>query len=457
MKGPVCIFTLLIALVAHGWGSIPSHTYGPLFHHEREETHSQLDLLGPLITVKEQPKAGVEEFGFRPLFYRLYDRGMDFLEWDSLYPFITYDSIENESRLQFFQLIAVSMSGREEGRDEKFTIFPIVFINNAAKPEKGYWAVFPLYGEIKNRLTFKRIFFVLFPLYGDLTKKDVRTRFFLFPIFSFAEGENIEGWKLFPIFGYQTKKDAYDKRYILFPLWISQDLTWDPENERHARASLPFFFHEWSNHRNAWTVLWPFFRRLEDRKREYVEWDFPWPFWIIARGKDYNVTRFFPIYGEGHDRDRHGNFVLFPLWKWNRVSQPEGQIETIRILFYLYADVTKTLESAPKDLRRVESLPLFQYKRDYEGNVSFQTLALIEPVLPGNKNIERNYSPLWTIFRYERKANGDAMNSFLWNLWRWERQGDRRQTSALLGLFQFGREGEKKSLRLFYLPRIEWK
>ena len=435
--------------------SIPSHTYGPLLHHESDANHSELDMLGPFLTIKENNTENKEEFGFRPLFYRVYDRETGLLEWDALYPFITYDGIGDESRLQFFQIFAFSTSGRENTPpDERFTLFPFIFISDAVQPEKSYWAVFPLYGEIKHRLTFDRIFFVTFPLYTDFKKKGVQTRFVLFPIFSWSEGKDVHGWRIFPLYGWQTKKDAYDKRYVLFPLWISSDQTWDPDNERHARASLPLFYHEWSPSRDARTVLWPFFRRVEDRKREYVEWDFPWPLWVYARGKDYNVTRFFPLYGAGQDRDRRGYSFLYPIWKWNVADQPGGKVETSRILFYLMADTEKTREG--QSSRRVESLPFFQYKREYDGSVRFQTLALIEPELPGHKSIARNYSPLWTLFSHERNANGDAANVLLWNLWRWEKQGERRQTSAAFGLFQFATEGERRALRLFYLPKIEW-
>lgn len=447
---------LYVCVVSATFASIPSHTYGPIWRDEKDARHDQLDLLGPLVTYKDEPDAKKHEFALRPLLYHVEDRDMDAEEWDGLYPFITYDRFGKESRFQIFQLFAFSTSEKEKGVDDKFTLFPFIFIDNAAQPEKGYRAFFPVYGEIKHRLTFDKLSFVMFPIYVDGRKKDVRTHYVLFPIFSWSDGKDLDGFRFFPLFGWLTKKDAYDKRYILFPFWISQDQTWDPENIKHGRASLPFFYHEWTPTRDARTVLWPFFRRVEDRKREYVEWDFPWPLWVIARGKDYNITRFLPFYGKSEDRDRRGYAFLFPLWKWNIAGQPDGKVETSRFLFYLMADTVKTRDSTGQSLRRVESLPLFQYKRDYDGSINFQTLALLEAILPGQKSIVRNYSPLWTIFQYRREANGDAMNSVLWNLWRWEKQGDKREMSAALGLFQLRKDGDQRALRLFFLPAIRW-
>ena len=447
---------LWMSLASVTLASVPSRTYGPIWHDEKDARHDQLDLLGPLVTYRDEPEAKKQEFGLRPLFYHVDDADMDAEEWDGLYPFITYDRFGNESRFQLFQLIAWSNSGREHGVDHKFTLFPFLFLDHSAQPEKGYHALFPVYGEIKNRLTFDRFSFVLFPIYADARKKDLRTHYVLFPIFSWSQGKDIEGWKFFPLYGWQTKKDAYKKSYILFPFWISQDQTWDVETEKHARASLPFFYHEWTPTRDARTVIWPFFRRVNDRKREYVEWDFPWPLWVIARGKDYNLTHFLPLYGQSQDRDRRGYSFLYPLWKWNVVSQPDGKVETSRFLFYVLADTERTRESTGESARRVDSLPLFQYKRDYDGSINFQSLALLDPVLPSNKSMARNYSPLWTLFQYHRSANGDAMNSVLWNLWRWEKQGSKRETSALLGLYQWKKDGDRRALRLFYLPAIRW-
>lgn len=418
----------------------------------------RLDAVGPLFTYQQQQRTHepIHQFGLRPLFYYINHEDTDRKEIDILYPFITYDEVGDESRFQIFQMLSYSTAGRLEGADERFTLFPFIFINDTVKPEKGYWAVFPVYGEIKNRLTFKRLYFILFPLYLDMQKRDVRTRWFAFPFFSFAEGDGIEGWKFFPFYGYQTKRNAYDKRFILFPFWLSVDQYWDKEHEKHARALLPFWMHEWSPDHDATTALWPFFRHVRNTKREFVEWDMPWPIFVIARGKDYHITRVFPFWGTRRDKDRASTFVLFPLWRRYSASEADGKQVQHRVLFYLYADTTRTREAEGESQRRIDSLPLFQYKRNYDGSVRFQTLALLEPALPGNKNIIRNFSPLWTLFEHQRDANGDAVNSLLWNLWRWERQGAKRQTSFLFGLFQFGQDGPRQSMRLFYLPRLQW-
>src|SRR5207247_2697519 len=52
--------------------------------------------------------------------------------------------------------------------------------------------------------------------------------------------------------------------------------------------------------------------------------------------------------------------------------------------------------------RRIDFWPFFTWRRDFNGNSRLQALSLLEPFLPNNKSIERNYSPLWSIWRAEK-------------------------------------------------------
>jgi hypothetical protein len=106
--------------------------------------------------------------------------------------------------------------------------------------------------------------------------------------------------------------------------------------------------------------------------------------------------------------------------------------------------------------------------------VTFQTLALLEPLLPENEWIERNYSPLWSLYTYRANPAGDSVYSFFWNLLRHEETqagtsievlgpllryreaGADTAVSLLGGLFQYEvRQGER-SVRLFGAPVITW-
>jgi len=82
-----------------------------------------------------------------------------------------------------------------------------------------------------------------------------------------------------------------------------------------------------------------------------------------------------------------------------------------------------------------------------------QLLSLVEPILPNNTGVERNLSPLWSIWRSEGNAKtGATSQSFLWNLYRRDATPETRKTSFLFGLFQRRSSPEGKHWRVLFIP-----
>jgi hypothetical protein len=82
-----------------------------------------------------------------------------------------------------------------------------------------------------------------------------------------------------------------------------------------------------------------------------------------------------------------------------------------------------------------------------------QILAPVEPAVPDNRGIERNWSPLWSIWVSENNPKtGASSQSFLWNLYRHENAPTSKKCSLLFGLFQYQSDAEMKKLRLLYIP-----
>jgi hypothetical protein len=73
--------------------------------------------------------------------------------------------------------------------------------------------------------------------------------------------------------------------------------------------------------------------------------------------------------------------------------------------------------------------------------------------MPANQGLERNYSPLWSLWRSEKNPRtGAASQSLLWNLYRREATPAAKKCSLLFGLFQYQSSSEGKHMRLFYIP-----
>jgi hypothetical protein len=130
--------------------------------------------------------------------------------------------------------------------------------------------------------------------------------------------------------------------------------------------------------------------------------------------------------------------------------------ERTRILFYLFVNVTEKNIETKAERRRVDLWPLFTWHRDFNGNSRLQILAPVEPLLPNNRGIERNWSPLWSLWRDEKNPKSGANSqSLLWNFYRRDATPTSKKCSLLFGLFQYQSGSESTRLRLLYIPVFE--
>ena len=74
----------------------------------------------------------------------------------------------------------------------------------------------------------------------------------------------------------------------------------------------------------------------------------------------------------------------------------------------------------PAFTKQRESLwPFYTWNREFNGNRRLQILAPFEVVLPTNRGLLRNWSPLWSVWRAENNPRtGQRSQSLLWNLYR---------------------------------------
>jgi len=402
-----------------------------------------------------------------PFFARVNDPDLDMTEVDVLYPMLTYDRFGKEYRFQIMQLFSFSGGQTlDEVDKDRFTLFPIYFQQRSKDTNLNYTAVMPIYGTLKNRLFRDEIHFVAFPLYGQSKKKDVVTDNYLFPIFHLREGNNLKGWQVWPLVGHEFKGlttktniyqevetiPAHEKLFVLWPFFFNNDLNLGTENPQKVRVLLPFYSLERAPLRDSSTYLWPFFTYTDDREKKYHEYGLPWPLFVFARG-DKTINRVWPLFSQARNKEHISNFYIWPIWKYNRTMAEPLDRERTRIFFFLYSDLIERNTETSKHFRRVDFFPFFTFRKELDGRSRLQVLAPVEPFLPGNKSIERSYSPLWSLWRDERNPRTqESSQSLLWNLYRHEKTSTTTKNSLLFGLFQYEKAAEARSWRLFYVP-----
>lgn len=439
--------------------------------------------LGPLVESQRAVDGSLEEFALRPLFHRREEPALERLEWEALYPVMSYSRTGRDWEFQFLQLVNFRGEGvQPKERERRADVFPF-YLSGTTETGESYRAVLPFGGRLLNRLGQEEIEFVLFPLYTRMAKKGAETRYFPWPLVSLTRGEERSGFRIVPLYGEDRKAGVFEKRFLLWPVFLQQRTGLDEDNPEETVAVLPLYVGQHSRTRDSTTVLWPLFNHTQDREQQYEQWDAPWPLVKIARGEGRHITRVLPFFSveervlrqefllrELKSRDL---IVLFPLYMHSEEEIPGSLTLRDRILWYLYSDIRQ--RGRDGSTRRVDAWPFFRYTRDREGAVTFQSLALLEAFMPGNDKIEQNYSPLWALYTYRRNPAGDSVHSFLWNLVRHEetrgggrsievlgpllayrQEGAAARFSLLGGLFAYEVRGQVSALRLWGHEAFTW-
>lgn len=425
---------------------------GPLFHEFNLtlDAGERREVMGPFFY--EEQVDGRTTFAVPPLFSWVDDPKLAYREFDVLYPVLTYDRFGGESRAQLFQLLSLSDAG-EQDRDvrRKFTIFPFYFQQRSTNTTQNYTAVVPFYGTLRNRLFKDEIEFVLFPFYAKTRRKDVVTRNYLYPFFHLREGNELSGWQLWPLVGNEVRgahtvtngfgdSVAVPGERISFAAWpflLRRHGGIGGTNEVRETSVLPLFSLTRSPARDSTAIGWPFFRYTDNREKRFQEWGFPWPLWGIARGEGKHMNRAWPFFSVAYNENIRSEWYLWPFWKRN-IADVEGLYRSrTRVLFFLYNDLIERNPVTRDEMHRHDLWPLFVYRKQRDGRERLQALAVLEPLLPNSKSIERNWSPLWSVWRTEKNpATGRRSDSLLWNFWRREISDGERANSWFFGLLQ---------------------
>jgi hypothetical protein len=421
---------------------------GPFFYSEEQETERTW-AIPPLLSHSEDPSTESGSLQF-------------------LYPLVTYSRYGDQYRLQIGQLLSFAGgSTQQESTRRRITVFPLFFQQRSSVPDENYTAVLPFYGHLRRRLFRDEIYFIMFPLYIQSRKADVVTDNYLYPFFDVRHGNGLHGWQFWPLVGTEHKDvttktngfgdvqliSGHDNFFVLWPLYFQQKGGIGSDNPEWTQGSIPAFSLYRSPKRDSTTVLWPFFSRIDDREKKYREWEAPWPFVVVARGEGKTTTRVFPLFGRSHNASLESDFYVWPLYKYNRVHAEAVDRRRTRILLFLYSDVTQKNPETGAEKHRVDFWPLFTYRRDLNRNTRLQVLAPLEAFLPNSTGVERNYSPLWSLWRSENNPKtGASMESLLWNLYRHETKPDSQNTSLFFGLYQSRSDAHGKQVRLCYIP-----
>lgn len=406
---------------------------------------------------------------YPPFYSQAINPAADSQEDDILYPVFTRVHYGAERRWQFFELINASsgVGPDDTTTPHRFTVFPFYFQQRAVDTNLNYTAVMPFYGHLKHRLFRDEIYFVMFPAFLETRKRSLVTDNYFFPFVDVHHGDGLKGWQVWPFvgeehkvpttvtngFGDVTLVPGHDQWFYLWPFYIARNSGLGTDNAGTFRAAIPFYAASRSPLYDSTSVFWPFFTSIDNRERKYHEWQGPWPFVIFARGEGKHTSRVWPFFSESHNDIKENDSYVWPFYTYSHThSEPLDQQRT-RVLFYAYSRLAVKNTETGKDRVRTDMWPFFVWHREYNGDERLQVLAPLEPAVPDNPGIERNWSPLWSLWRTEyRKSTNCRNQSLLWNFYHRQTSPNSRKVSWCFGLYQSDEESDNRSVRWFYLP-----
>jgi hypothetical protein len=462
---------LLPALLSGSAFTLPAGEFslGPAYSEFRSTLTSadRTEAAGPFYYSEHHENA--DSWAVPPLFYYGRDKATESQEFDVLYPLLTYDRFGPEYRFQIIQLFAFSGGqSYSETNVHRFILFPIYWQQRSGIPERNWTAVLPFYGNIKNHIFRDEVKFVMLPFYVQTRKGDVVIDNYVWPFVDVRHGNGMTGWQFWPFYGHDHKEltystnmwgDAepvggYDKKFVMWPFYVNATLGIGTTNVETQKIVFPLFSKTRSPQRESTTYFWPFgYTKTVDYVKKYTEKDYPWPLIVFAHGEGKETRRVWPFFSEARTPTLEDNWYLWPVYKYNRINSEPLDRRRTRILFFLYSDtIEKNTETGVAN-HLINFFPFYSSRTDLKGNKCFQVLTILEPFIPNNKSIERNWSPLWSLWRSEENVETQASSqSLLWNLYRRDTAPEEKKWSILFGLLQHQTTPDTSRWRLFFIP-----
>lgn len=337
----------------------------------------------------------------------------------------------------------------------------------------------PLYGDLRDFLTFSRIQFALFPLYLRTERAGNRTDNLLFPIFSWTrpieddgtrdeitdiEARPIRGWRVWPIVGHIQREESYDRRFFLWPVFQLQtnDLSRGEEGEQRIWSVFPLFTSTRMGSYKGYTFLWPFFGWGTDPRGDFWALDAPWPLVRFQRGGENTGgvvrSRIWPFYSHLKADKAESWSVAWPFVQW-RHEDYRGYDRDSLYLLPFWRQWTSYVDEGPAQGKRIASWkklwPL--WSQEYDGSRRTTTILPLDPLWQSDY-IEFHWGWLYQLYR--ETDDGPVRRERAWmGLWWRERNAceDRRSFTGLWSRRKVSREAESFTETSLLFGLLRWR
>ncbi|MBK8475591.1 MAG: hypothetical protein IPL39_04580 [Opitutaceae bacterium] len=426
----------LLCLVAPAWMRATDENLWPLrtTQEATDGSEAHTSALGPLFFDDRLPDR--QESGLRPLFLHRAFTDSTRMQDYVFFPVFFRESHEANTRWSILSLInfdrrvepaSVSATAGNPARpatpsdaSEAFDLWPFYFSRQTGDPATSYRAVLPLYGTIKRRFGNDRIDFTLFPLYSRWQKDERVETDWLWPFVREIHGGGESGFALWPLYGERAKNvgATANSRFILWPFWLQRDRQVEGGTDRF-RALFPFYSERHSPTLRDTSTLLFFGTTHATAPVAYDETRYFWPFFVQGHGADGRRTnRWAPFYTRSvKPTGDTKSWVLWPLYREANWTDAGLAQRKTQFLYFVYwnLDQRDPLRPAAAHASKTHLWPLFSAWDNGAGRRQVQLLSPFEVFYPHDSEVRTLWSPLFALYRSDRRSTDAVRTSFLFD------------------------------------------
>ncbi len=370
-------------------------------------------------------------------------------ETDVLWPIGSFRRRNDTLRWRLFPAFGEDYDVNDPNSRWNFWLLPLYFQGRTHDGE-DYAALFPIYGEIRDFLTFDRIDFELFPLHATFSRSNVDGETWLWPIFRRRKGDQFEQFSVFPIYGVarHTGSEDWTRHYICWPLWTDIEMR-GPYAHGDGFVFFPFYGQIDMDRQKTRMIIPPFFS-LTTGVDGYRRLHAPWPFLQFEDSPDRTKRSIWPLCGwsETSDHSTSRWFALWPIFGGETVDYGSREVTRTYVNPIFYSERRKTeskkngapLFEADNESQDAEPAvtriwPLYSKRSGKDGSSLLRVPELYP--LGRHASVERNWAPLWSLYTATADPAAGTRSELLWGIVSWGRNSTGGAHGSLWPIFDF--------------------
>ncbi|GHB94219.1 hypothetical protein [Cerasicoccus arenae] len=433
-RGLICL--LLLSAVAQG----VTFDWSPIFFLE-EETLTELNAdgetieteqtthfraLGPIFEERNSETKNMATM--RPLFIQYEDKETDVFQYYFVPPFFVHYRDPNLVRWEIYTFIQRRRTGiSHDNVIETFLVVPFIWFHyEPDHPERSYYGIFPIYGEMQEFM-FDKSTWALWPLYWTITTGELTRMGTPWPFVQTLHGPGTGGLLLWPIIGHWWQEGRMDYQFLFWPFIYRKVDQLDRPIPRVREGFLPFWATEHGEFVDDVTILFPFFGWKEDRTKNYSEERYFYPFFMQGRGDNHYINRWAPFYTHSIVTGVDKTWYLWPMLRYRTQREKDLIIARTQFCYFLYWNETQRSASNP-NLAEAHETHIWPFISEYDNGAGLKQAQLFSPFevfYPHSQSVRDLYTPLFAFWRSTWHTDtGESRQSFLWDFMVEEKTSD---------------------------------